>query len=109
MEKSEKKTKAVFILTMPRVNTWNGTWTGANNIYAHALTHIKYGKKLFPKLEEKSYGYDFGDALVRTVGTDGRLGTDSVYYAGGVRPVINLKSGSLTTGSGTASNPYEVE
>lgn len=61
MKKSEKKTKAVFILTMPGVNTWNGKWTGSDKLYARAITHVKYGKALFPKLEEKSYGYNFGD------------------------------------------------
>lgn len=67
MKKPEEKTKAVFILTMPRVNTWNGIWTGAEKLYAHTITHVKYGKKLFPKLEEKSYGYDFGDGWYANV------------------------------------------
>jgi hypothetical protein len=67
MKKPEKKTKAVFILTMPRVNTWNGTWTGAGKLYAYSLTHVKYGKTLFPELQEKSYGYDFGDGWYANV------------------------------------------
>ena len=50
-----------------------------------------------------------GRASVRNVANDGYLSNGFVNGTRGVRPVINLKSGSLTTGSGTASNPYEVE
>ena len=55
------------------------------------------------------YEYSSGCAGVRSVNRDGRLDRSGVDRPLGVRPVINLKSGSLTTGSGTASNPYEVE
>ena len=55
------------------------------------------------------YVYNNGYARVHSVSIDGYFSDDYVHFPGGVRPVINLKSGSLTTGSGTASNPYEVE
>jgi len=42
------------------------------------------------------------------VGSDGTIYTDSVYYDGSVRPVINLKSDVLATGSGTTSDPYFI-
>ena len=48
-------------------------------------------------------------AIVRRVYGDGRA-----HYGGfadsfrGVRPVLSLKSGSLTQGQGTASDPYLV-
>jgi len=49
------------------------------------------------------------DAGVRVVYKRGQLdNAGHVDDDGGVRPVINLKSGSLSKGSGTASNPYEV-
>ena len=38
----------------------------------------------------------------------GVVSGDRVTYTYGVRPVLNLKSGSLTQGSGTVDNPYLV-
>ena len=55
------------------------------------------------------WAYRDGKAYVQSVDDGGTLGAEDVHGGSGVRPVINLKSGSLTTGSGTASNPYEVE
>ena len=37
------------------------------------------------------------------------LGRESSFFKNSVRPVINLKSGSLISGNGTASNPFTVE
>ena len=61
-------------------------------------------------------GYSGGDAStggrahIHYVGSNGRLyiynnGVDTSY---GVRPVLNLKYGSLKLGSGTASDPYRL-
>ena len=48
-------------------------------------------------------------AFVRLVNYDGFADfIDFVVYEIGVRPVLNLKSGSLKSGSGTASDPYLV-
>ena len=56
------------------------------------------------------FDYGYGSASVKDVDADGSIGNAfHVDEACGVRPVINLKSGSLSKGSGTASNPYEVE
>ena len=55
--------------------------------------------------------YDFSDdiAFVRSVNYDGFADfIDFVVYEIGVRPVLSLKSGSLTKGSGTAEDPYMV-
>ena len=47
-------------------------------------------------------------ARVWYVGSAGDLGGYFVTNGHGVRPVINLKSGSLSKGSGTADDPYTV-
>ena len=47
-------------------------------------------------------------ARVRVVNSAGYLSYTHVDYSYGVRPVLNLKSGSLTKGSGTATDPYTV-
>ena len=56
-----------------------------------------------------SPGYFNGsDAYVRVVSGVGTSNGGNVYLSYGVRPVINLKAGSLTKGSGTALDPYQV-
>ena len=47
-------------------------------------------------------------AHVRGVGDFGTVGSNSVSGSRGVRPVLNLKSGSLKSGSGTALDPFTV-
>ena len=47
-------------------------------------------------------------AFVRVVTVDGLTDFGYVDVSRGVRPVINLKAGSLTKGSGTALDPYQV-
>ena len=47
-------------------------------------------------------------ASVRYVNNYGIVHSDGVNYSRGVRPVLNLKSGSLSSGSGTATDPYLV-
>ena len=47
-------------------------------------------------------------ANVRYVHFDGRASSDLVDRGIGVRPVLSLKSGSLTSGQGTATDPYLV-
>ena len=59
-------------------------WTGSPNIY--------------------SYG-----AIVYYVTKDGSFGEQSVYIDEPLRPVINLKYGSIVDGSGTAQDPFVVE
>lgn len=48
-----------FYLTMPGNASWNGKWTGENNLYAKTVKVTKeQGEKI---LKEDSYLYDFGD------------------------------------------------
>jgi len=61
------KTKALFTLTMPGVNTWNGHWSGDGKLFCKERTAFMRGKAVFPKLEEGNYGYDFGDGWFANV------------------------------------------
>ena len=54
------------------------------------------------------YVFVNGYAYVRFVYDDGNAFNDFVSNENGVRPVLNLKSGSLKKGSGTANDPYMV-
>ncbi len=95
-------TYPIGLITIDEANIAGGTYGENYNYYLITGNWYWMGS---PR------GYYSDHALVESVDPAGNL-----YYAyavtnadGGVRPVINLKSGSLTTGSGTASNPYEVE
>ena len=53
--------------------------------------------------------FDIGRASVRLVSINGDASSGAyVYSSRGVRPVLSLKSGSLTKGSGTAEDPYTL-
>ncbi len=54
----------VFILTMPQNNSWNGRWSGQENIYAKVSSESAYGMK---NIEEKNHYYSFGDGWVACV------------------------------------------
>ena len=68
----------VFIITMPNVGSWNGKWTGANNLYC---CFRKLGKKWTEKLlegqESKSWYYNFGDGWGANVELKLVSGTES--------------------------------
>ena len=53
--------------------------------------------------------FNGSNANVRGVYDDGLASSIGVYDSNGVRPVLNLKAGSLTKGLGTATDPYIVE
>ena len=56
-----------------------------------------------------SPSYFSGNVNVRSILNDGHAGTfTSITNSYGVRPVINLKPNSLTSGDGSASNPFLV-
>lgn len=59
-----------FELSMPRVNTWNGRWTGEKNYYAK-VRNMGRSKKADEKsqaiLEKRSFRYDFGDGWVACI------------------------------------------
>ena len=70
------------------LTTGNCYWTGSPYVY--------------------SYVYSSGRARVRAVNYVGYFDYNYVDGSGGVRPVINLKSDSLTQGSGVVTDPYRV-
>ena len=72
-----------------------------NTNYSYYLYNGDYYWTLSPSNFHGSLAY------VRLV-YGGGAGSSGVYYPSGVRPVINLKAGSLTKGSGTALEPYQV-
>lgn len=59
--KKENKTVALFILTMPKNNSWNGKWTGEGNLYAYSQVAFRRGKPIYSNLKEGNFYYDFGD------------------------------------------------
>ena len=56
------------------------------------------------------YSFSVGAANVFIIYTDGWLTSSytSSSYAGGIRPVINLRADVTLTGSGTSADPYKV-
>ena len=54
------------------------------------------------------YNFNNSIASVRRVLSDGSVSINSVAFANGVRPVINLKAEVLAQGSGTATDPYHL-
>lgn len=65
--KKESKNTALFLLTMPGNNSWNGKWTGEKNIYAISKIAFKRGKLIYPNLKEGNFQYDFGDGWLANV------------------------------------------
>lgn len=65
--KKENKTVALFILTMPKNNSWNGKWTGEGYLYAYSQVAFRRGKPIYPNLKEGNFYYDFGDGWVANV------------------------------------------
>ena len=86
-------------VTIDEANIAGGVWGENYNYYLTTGNWYWTGSP---------YVYNYGYADVHLVDYAGGLNHYGVDYTYGVRPVINLKSGSLSKGSGTASNPYEV-
>ena len=53
--KKENKTVALFILTMPKNNSWNGKWTGEGNLYAYSQVAFRRGKPIYSNLKEGNF------------------------------------------------------
>ncbi len=54
----------IFILTMPRNNSWNGRWSGAESLYAVVR---KVSAKKAAELDGKSFSYNFGDGWIAAI------------------------------------------
>lgn len=57
----EKKTKALFILTMPEVGSWNGRWSGEGHYCARTCSIFFRGKPIYPNLKEGRFYYHWDD------------------------------------------------
>ena len=55
-----------FELTFPRVNTWNGHWSGESDYYAKVKRIAKISPYNIEKIEGDYY-YDFGDGWAANV------------------------------------------
>ena len=94
-------TYPVSLITVDEIYLAGGSSLVTNNGYY--LYNGDYYWSLSPA------GFGTGDAFVRIVVDDGTANGDFYVYSDyGVRPVLNLKAGSLKTGSGTALDPYLV-
>ena len=68
-------------------------------------SYYLYTANYYWTLSPSGYG---SSAVVSRVGGGGDAGSSVVHGSDGVRPVINLKAGSLKSGLGTALDPYQV-
>lgn len=58
-----------FTLTMPRVNTWNGSWSGDGKQYSicRSFRTNEMKEKVASILQKENYFYDFGDGWTARV------------------------------------------
>lgn len=89
----------IGLISADEVAYAGGVWTTSNTSY-YLYTNSAYWTM-------SPYWYN-GSAVVFGVNTNGYLGSWSVDFALGVRPVINLRGDLSVTGTGTSTDPYEV-
>jgi len=99
-EGNKKLTYPVGLITSDEV-VFGGGFGGTNNSTYYLYTNQNYWTM-------SPYYYDGSHAYVFYVASNGYLSSDGVYDALGLRPVINLKSDTKMTGSGSSSDPYVV-
>lgn len=58
---SKEKTHVIFTLVMQQANSWNGKWSGENKNYTLSRKITLRGRKLYPKLKEGNYYYEWED------------------------------------------------
>ena len=93
-------TYPVSLITVDEIYLAGGSTMFPNNGYY--LYNGDYYWALSP------YLFNGSSAYVRLVVGDGDTSRYNVTFSHGVRPVLNLKAGSLKMGSGTATDPYTV-
>lgn len=64
----------LFTLSMPNVGSWNGKWTGEDNVYARSF---KRTNKIEKELDGKSFCYDFGDGWTARISVQKVLSKDA--------------------------------
>jgi len=100
-EGNKKLTYPVGLITSDEV-VFGGGFGGTNNSTYYLYTNQHYWTM-------SPYHYNGSYALVFGVRSDGYLGWNSVVSTFGLRPVINLKSDTKMTGSGSSSDPFVVQ
>ena len=95
-----KLTRMIGLITSDEVMYIGGKSGTANHEYY--LYSGKYYWTMTPS------GFGAGYAFVDIVSNDGDLGDNPVDETNAVRPVVSLKSDTISGGSGTASSPFLV-
>ena len=57
----------VFTLSMPKVNTWNGHWSGENDKHVKAVKLTTKQEKQLPDIINKDFGYRWEDGWYANV------------------------------------------
>ena len=65
--KEEKKTMALFVLTMPGIGSWNGKWSGNGRYYAKTRRVFYRNKNLCPNLKEGRFSYRWDDGWCASI------------------------------------------
>lgn len=66
-KKPEKKSEALFILTMPKIGSWNGKWSGEGRLYADRRRAFFRNKATYPNLKEGKFYYRWDDGWTACV------------------------------------------
>ncbi|MBQ8156259.1 hypothetical protein IJ101_00520 [Candidatus Saccharibacteria bacterium] len=96
----------VALLTADEASLAGSGYSNSYNAYS-ANSYLRSGSHFW--LLSPFYRRSNGDALGFFVYSSGPLGNFDVYFTYGVRPVISLSSGTRVLGSGTATDPWEVQ
>jgi hypothetical protein len=56
-----------YTLSMPSVNTWNGKWSGQDNLYCRVRNYTNKSGNAARALAQTSYQHNFGDGWVARV------------------------------------------
>ena len=96
-------TYPVALITIDEASLAGGRTSNVNDQY-----YLYTGQTYWTMSPHVFHQYD-GYAFVWALTSTGQLANNGTTATSGVRPVINLKSDvSITQGTGTASNPYEL-
>ena len=80
-----------------------GSWESSNKKY------FLYNNQTYWTMSPYQFDGSDNHSYVFRMYTDGSLDYWRIYIEMGVRPVINLKADVILSGSGTTSDPYQVE
>ena len=99
---NDDRATPIGLITVDEVAFAGGVYNQSNTSY-YLYNNAEYWTMSPSFFDSAGYG-----ARVFTVDSSGYPYPGLVYYAYGVRPVINLKSAIAITGSGTTDDPFKV-